>query len=1099
MHFLKYTNTKQTSLKYASLLVLSHSIALYAGETSIQFAKYDNKGKIERVQLNDDGSADIFGWACALKHPGSVKVHLYLSAPANKKGIYISDSDANLPSGPEIAKACQSSGSNYRFKIALNPDLVQLHSKKKIYVHGMNPFGKANTVLTNSGRLTVPVPTKKPIDHSNLGTIDGVKYQDDGSANIIGWACAKNHSDSIKVHTYLGGAAGAGGEFFSENLANFPSEPAVAEACASTGTSYRFNIPLTAAEITQHVGKSIHLHGINPFGLANSAITNSGVFSITKKAKLSQVARSGQDLVIPSGYSVEIDTSVDIGKLTINGQLTCPETGEFSLKTSGILIAGKGSALNCGNSNHRFKGNLRIALKGGLYESIHGALSSDRNVIIMDGGTIQLVGDLKNTQWLRLAATANKGANQIELNQAVSWSAGDQIALAPTSYDFREAEQVTIDSVLNNGKIVRLKTPLKYSHWGELQTFQGRQSWSIDQRAEVTNLNRNIVIYSEGNPDGMDYRGAHLMVMRGAFAFVDAVEFAYMGRMGEMARYPFHWHRAGDVNGQYIKNSSIHHSFQRCLTIHGTNNAEVINNVCFDHFGHGFFLEDGDETGNKIFGNLGILSRRPPVGRHLLQSDIDVSNIDRFPGPATFWISHPKNYIKDNVAAGSEGTGFWNSFSYQLYCETWFCRKPIKGDKPNVFPLSENTLQFDGNIAHSAEVGLTWDGAPDGELTNNPNNAADRFLAMAHYQPPVQAQFNNLSIFKSRQAGIYFRGNTAYFNKSILADNKINYFFAYNQVVTDSVVVARTNNHLDSDFNFNREFTGIRIYDGPFDLRNVDFINFSDLKFNDQLIRPTPFMLFGGANRYTNVVQGIRFFPEPGRRVDFSPNYVYPWADWSDSTSLRDLDGSLTGQKNSIVVPDHPFNQDYSCTAWPGTSALRCSYEKGVFFFLSIRNNTAWENVPFLVKRSDGPSSHDNFDVFKSYPYNIKFGVILNKNYEYEVNFADSWSMPGKNSAGAWWPNSFQMIFQAEAKDGISPVVALKKLGQNCSIWSDGSNQWTKVSSLAQLRNQKANAYFSAGDLLYARFRATEAADVTPVGSEFAKPSISKRAMIQCE
>ena len=73
-----------------------------------------------------------------------------------------------------------------------------------------------------------------------------------------------------------------------------------------------------------------------------------------------------------------------------------------------------------------------------------------------------------------------------------------------------------------------------------------------------------------------------------------------------MARYPMHWHMMGPVDGQYFARSSVWKSFNRCVTVHGTNNARVEGNVCYDHLGHGYFLEDGGETGNLLAGNLGL-------------------------------------------------------------------------------------------------------------------------------------------------------------------------------------------------------------------------------------------------------------------------------------------------------------------------------------------------------------------------------------------------------------------------------------------------------------------------------------------------------------
>ena len=74
-----------------------------------------------------------------------------------------------------------------------------------------------------------------------------------------------------------------------------------------------------------------------------------------------------------------------------------------------------------------------------------------------------------------------------------------------------------------------------------------------------------------------------------------------------------YWHHAGDVGarGNYVDSSgvealSIHDSFSRFVTIHGTHEATVENVVGYNRIGHGFFIEDGYETQNKLIGILGI-------------------------------------------------------------------------------------------------------------------------------------------------------------------------------------------------------------------------------------------------------------------------------------------------------------------------------------------------------------------------------------------------------------------------------------------------------------------------------------------------------------
>jgi cell migration-inducing and hyaluronan-binding protein len=45
------------------------------------------------------------------------------------------------------------------------------------------------------------------------------------------------------------------------------------------------------------------------------------------------------------------------------------------------------------------------------------------------------------------------------------------------------------------------------------------------------------------------------------------------------------------------------------VTVHGTNNLQVENNVTYNTVGHCFFLEDGIETGNQYIRNLAIQTK----------------------------------------------------------------------------------------------------------------------------------------------------------------------------------------------------------------------------------------------------------------------------------------------------------------------------------------------------------------------------------------------------------------------------------------------------------------------------------------------------------
>ena len=119
------------------------------------------------------------------------------------------------------------------------------------------------------------------------------------------------------------------------------------------------------------------------------------------------------------------------------------------------------------------------------------------------------------------------------------------------------------------------------------------------------------------------------------------------GQAFRLGRYPIHFHMHGDASKSYVSHCSIHGTFNRALTIHGSHDTFVGHNVAFNNMGHAFFIEDGIETGNTFEGNLGIWTRR---SHSLLSTDTT---------PATFWVTNPSNFIVGNTAAGSEAYGFW--------------------------------------------------------------------------------------------------------------------------------------------------------------------------------------------------------------------------------------------------------------------------------------------------------------------------------------------------------------------------------------------------------------------------------------------------------
>ncbi|KAJ3036905.1 Fibrocystin-L, partial [Rhizoclosmatium hyalinum] len=175
-----------------------------------------------------------------------------------------------------------------------------------------------------------------------------------------------------------------------------------------------------------------------------------------------------------------------------------------------------------------------------------------------------------------------------------------------------------------------------------------------------------------------------------------------------MGRYPFHIHQAAE-NGinSYLKSSSIHQSFFRCVSVHGSHNVTVSNNVAYDITGNCFYIEDGIEEDNVFAFNLashihflGYVTDQTLFGEQYLNpvkqdpvnliAPTDVT-------AAGFYITNPHNSFIGNAASGG-----WTGFSFPGLPAPIGLAAGITDFNPSSRPLK----LFEGNSAHS--TGFWW-------------------------------------------------------------------------------------------------------------------------------------------------------------------------------------------------------------------------------------------------------------------------------------------------------------------------------------------------------------------------------------------------------
>jgi G8 domain len=664
-------------------------------------------------------------------------------------------------------------------------------------------------------------------------------------------------------------------------------------------------------------------------------------------------------VTIEKNMNVVLDVSPPpLRSLTINGKLSFADNKDLELSTEWVMVHGE---LEIGTEARPHTRKATITLTDNVKDEDMSGIGgtndrSDRGIMMM-GGTLNLHGNRTNS-WTKLSKTAEAGSNSIEVLNAAEWRVGDEIVLASTDFDPRQAERRTIAAI--RGNRITLDKKLDYMHFGKI-------TFDVDERGEVGMLSRNIVIQASADADQTLF-GGHLMAMSGSKMFVEGVELNRMGQNMHLARYPIHWHLIGDAQGQYIRNSAIHDTYSRCVTVHGTNYLDVENNVTYNNIGHCFFLEDAVEHGNQFVHNLGILTKCHPDapcvptnlgpfgaegGKNFDTAGQNAKDI-LIPSDntaSTFWITNPDNIYRDNVAAGSDATGFW--FALPEHPTGKFEGTEISA---KTWPRRTRVREFKGNTSHSNFDSFMFDRGPrpDGHFATGGHialvNPADA------NSPQAETVIEDFTGYKNRNGGMWTRGEMHLYKNLKLADNAIGYTHAsgnfgrsaFTSRVVDSLFVGETENignpRTPAEMAYGRSLPepeladfpirGYEFYDYRHELDNVTFVNFQDNATRKTgAISYLLYTSFGMSSN--NTIQRAKF-------INAKPVYFPPMErKWSNddygngsykTAVFHDKDGSVGGVPNSYILINDGNDEiaiDEACEIKPTWNAAVCKGDVG--------------------------------------------------------------------------------------------------------------------------------------------------------------------------
>jgi hypothetical protein len=321
-----------------------------------------------------------------------------------------------------------------------------------------------------------------------------------------------------------------------------------------------------------------------------------------------------------------------------------------------------------------------------------------------------------------IAGVLQPGASELTVSNPVNWSGGalgqgDKIILTTSDFLPAHSEQLEVKSVSDDGLTITLQNPTSFPHHASAFDLSSRipsgqkltDLTSVDTRAAVGLLTRSIRIVSGGDAlqkdfpapstdlsKPSDFFGGHVVIRQGFTQLqIQGVEFYQLGQGGRIGHYPLHFHMARQVPpNTFVKDSSIWDSMTRWIVLHATQGVLLARNVGYLSIGHGYYLEDGTETNNQLYANLGV-SARAAVGIRALDNDEkeiikpDASNPRLVPGilaslqdhagkpygpdsehtpydsdyehPTVFWFMNGWNDFQNNMASGAETCGmcYW--------------------------------------------------------------------------------------------------------------------------------------------------------------------------------------------------------------------------------------------------------------------------------------------------------------------------------------------------------------------------------------------------------------------------------------------------------
>jgi len=730
----------------------------------------------------------------------------------------------------------------------------------------------------------------------------------------------------------------------------------------------------------------------------------------TKTPLSSLVDGAGNDEVkIPCGtcYFVDYDdgSTVEMPEgLTIEGKLYFSQTASVTIRTTHIFVTGKLKIDEPSPGN-----KVRFLLYGTEDKYIQPIGNNEgkcgdagckvgKKPFAVAGGQLDIRGveDIECSSWGKLADFQN---GMIQVSKETCWNVDDTIVFTTPDWKIEHSWEAKIVKIENFNITVDLPLPAYFTH-ATLKT-------APDYAVEVASLSRKIIFEGE---DDEDLIGGHMIIYHtpNVIQRIEGAEFVNFGQQGNLGRYPIHFHMSQNVTGSSVSGNVIRESNQRGIVIHGSMNVNITHNVAYNIFGHCFFTEDGIETGNSFTHNLGVNIRKP-------SKVIPGENDNQ---PSVFWITNPQNSWVNNVAAGSEHSGFW-----------FDTRNGVRGpsrDLPEgqtMKPTALSITKFANNTAHGCK---------------------DAGMKYYHpgWRPEMKNDLNTLynsSVYRNLQMGHFIHANwQIVFDGGLVADNGIGLrIFQVDDIVIKNMnIKGRTDSYkavmenvtpisvleCRTGFQIQHERMGVLNTFG-LEVSNIHFSDFGP-ECDEAIGINTHFIEFGTHQYESSDGLSNIFFDDSSisKRINLCPAMEMNL----DNVAVNDKDGSLDPQKNGkqgFVISNQPKNLAFldSCTIIEDACAYFCETVCLRNVWVAVNGAlTPLQDIEMVIVNSEGTEAvaqarrHDFSDMesAKNYEFYFKayFGASLPED-DYTFHFRS------KGTGDLVWPDFADITYEFPPRD----------------------------------------------------------------------------------